>query len=75
MKPPKIGITGVRGIVGETFTPEVAVGSAQADTAAPFRLSFHKKENNLLRLTDPNNVWPICGQNSQHLTATRRERM
>src|SRR5258708_11782640 len=30
MKPLKIGITGVRGIVGETFTPEVAVGLAQA---------------------------------------------
>src|SRR5882762_9626422 len=30
MKPLKIGISGVRGIVGETFTPEVAVGFAQA---------------------------------------------
>src|SRR5436305_247158 len=30
MKPLKIGITGVRGIVGETFTPEVSVGFAQA---------------------------------------------
>jgi phosphomannomutase len=30
MKPLKIGITGVRGIVGETFTPEVVVGFAQA---------------------------------------------
>ena len=30
MKPLKISITGVRGIVGETFTPEVAVGFAQA---------------------------------------------
>ena len=30
MKPLKIGITGVRGIVGETFTPEVAAGFAQA---------------------------------------------
>src|SRR5688500_19031822 len=30
MKPLKIGITGVRGIVGETFTPEVAVGFSQA---------------------------------------------
>src|SRR5438105_7195269 len=30
MKPLKIGITGVRGIVGETFTPEVAVAFAQA---------------------------------------------
>jgi phosphomannomutase len=30
MKPLKIGITGVRGIVGETFTPEVAVGFAPA---------------------------------------------
>jgi phosphoglucosamine mutase len=30
MKPLKIGITGVRGIVGQTFTPEVAVGFAQA---------------------------------------------
>ena len=30
MKPLKIGITGVRGIVGETFTPEVAVGFTQA---------------------------------------------
>ena len=30
MKPLKIGITGVRGIVGETFTPDVAVGFAQA---------------------------------------------
>jgi len=30
MNPLKIGITGVRGIVGETFTPEVAVGFAQA---------------------------------------------
>src|SRR5438128_5525134 len=30
MKPLKIGITGVRGIVGETFTPEVAVEFAQA---------------------------------------------
>src|SRR6266576_3337307 len=30
MKPLKIGLTGVRGIVGETFTPEVAVGFAQA---------------------------------------------
>lgn len=30
MKPLKIGITGVRGIVGETFTPEVAVGFAQS---------------------------------------------
>jgi phosphomannomutase len=30
VKPLKIGITGVRGIVGETFTPEVAVGFAQA---------------------------------------------
>src|SRR3954469_16272255 len=26
----KIGITGVRGVVGETFTPELAVGFAQA---------------------------------------------
>ena len=25
MKPLKIGISGVRGIVGETFTPELAV--------------------------------------------------
>lgn len=30
IKPLKIGITGVRGIVGETFTPEVAVGFSQA---------------------------------------------
>jgi phosphomannomutase len=30
MKPLKIGITGVRGIVGETFTPELAVVFAQA---------------------------------------------
>lgn len=30
MKPLKIGITGVRGIVGDTFTPEVVVGFAQA---------------------------------------------
>src|SRR3977135_2212047 len=30
MKPLKIGIAGVRGIVGETFTPEVAVGFSQA---------------------------------------------
>jgi phosphomannomutase len=30
MKPLKIGITGVRGIVGETFTPELAVEFAQA---------------------------------------------
>ncbi len=30
MKPLKIGITGVRGIVGETFTPELATGFAQA---------------------------------------------
>ncbi len=30
MKPLKIGITGVRGIVGQTFTPELAVGFAQA---------------------------------------------
>src|SRR5437588_11530109 len=30
MKPLKIGVTGVRGIVGETFTPEVAVGFAKA---------------------------------------------
>ncbi len=30
MKPLKIGITGVRGIVGGTFTPEVAVGFSQA---------------------------------------------
>lgn len=30
MKPLKIGITGVRGIVGETFTPELAVNFAQA---------------------------------------------
>jgi phosphomannomutase len=30
MNPLKIGITGVRGIVGETFTPELAVGFAQA---------------------------------------------
>jgi len=30
MKPLKIGITGVRGIVGETFTPELAVAFAQA---------------------------------------------
>jgi phosphomannomutase len=30
MKPLKIGITGVRGVVGETFTPDLAVGFAQA---------------------------------------------
>jgi len=30
MKPLKIGITGVRGIVGETFTPELAVEFAEA---------------------------------------------
>src|SRR5215813_3470565 len=30
IKPLKIGITGVRGIVGETFTPEAVVGFAQA---------------------------------------------
>jgi len=30
MKPLKIGITGIRGIVGETFTPEVAIAFAQA---------------------------------------------
>jgi phosphomannomutase len=30
MKPLKIGITGVRGVVGETFTPEVAVSFSQA---------------------------------------------
>jgi phosphomannomutase len=30
MKPLKIGITGVRGVVGETFTPEVAVGFSHA---------------------------------------------
>jgi phosphomannomutase len=30
MKSLKIGITGVRGIVGQTFTPEVAVGFSQA---------------------------------------------
>src|SRR5262249_37474385 len=30
MKPLKIGITGVRGVVGETFTPEGVIGFAQA---------------------------------------------
>jgi phosphomannomutase len=30
MKPLKIGITGVRGVVGEAFTPELAVSFAQA---------------------------------------------
>jgi len=30
MKPLKIGITGVRGVVGEAFTPELVVGFAQA---------------------------------------------
>jgi phosphomannomutase len=30
MKPLKIGITGVRGVVGETFTPELIVNFAQA---------------------------------------------
>jgi phosphomannomutase len=30
MKPLKIGVTGVRGIVGEAFTPELIVGFAQA---------------------------------------------
>src|SRR5215813_9207706 len=30
MKPLKIGITGVRGIVGETFTPELAVEFAES---------------------------------------------
>ena len=30
MKPLKIGIGGVRGVVGETFTPELAVAFAQA---------------------------------------------
>ena len=30
MKPLKIGSTGVRGVVGETFTSEVAVGISQA---------------------------------------------
>lgn len=30
MKPTKIGITGVRGIVGELFTPELVVEFAQA---------------------------------------------
>ena len=30
MKPLKIGVTGVRGVVGETFTPELVVGFAQA---------------------------------------------
>ena len=30
MKPLKIGITGVRGVVGEAFTPELIVGFAQA---------------------------------------------
>jgi phosphomannomutase len=30
MKPLKIGITGVRGVVGETFTPELAVEFAEA---------------------------------------------
>jgi phosphomannomutase len=30
MKPLKIGITGVRGVVGESFTPELVVGFAQA---------------------------------------------
>lgn len=30
MKPLKIGITGVRGIVGQAFTPELVVGFAQA---------------------------------------------
>jgi phosphomannomutase len=30
MKPLKIGISGVRGVVGETFTPELVVGFAQA---------------------------------------------
>src|SRR6185295_18493312 len=30
MKPLKIGIGGVRGIVGETFTPELVVSFAQA---------------------------------------------
>ncbi len=30
MKPLKIGVGGVRGIVGETFTPELVVGFAQA---------------------------------------------
>ena len=29
MKPLKIGVTGVRGVVGETFTPELVVGFAQ----------------------------------------------
>ncbi len=30
MKPLKIGVSGVRGVVGETFTPELVVGFAQA---------------------------------------------
>src|SRR5260370_12800898 len=30
LKPLKIGITGVRGIIGETFTPQLAFGFAQA---------------------------------------------
>ncbi len=30
MKPLKIGVSGVRGVVGETFTPDLVVGFAQA---------------------------------------------
>jgi len=30
MKPLKIGVSGVRGVIGETFTPELVVGFAQA---------------------------------------------
>ena len=35
MKPLKIGITGVRGIVGETFTPELAVEFAESIRNVP----------------------------------------
>ena len=40
MKPLRIGITGVRGIVGQAFTPEMVVGFAQdmdADRLAAVR--------------------------------------
>jgi phosphomannomutase len=40
MKPLKIGISGVRGIVGETFTPELAVEFAQAFGTYLWRLAY-----------------------------------
>ena len=64
MKPLKIGISGVRGVVGETFTPELVVGFAQAfgTYLGPGRVLVCRDTRPSGPMVAARGRWPACSR-------------